>query len=194
VFEFNFPNQTLFLWLNARLFKHVCSCVFQPWQWQCGAVAVFLSWMGLLLFIQNIPRFGIYVLMFSDVLQTFMSFFVVFLLFIVGFGTGFYCLLQNQVRPIAFDQAGNASVVLKSTLLSKTNLTSFRLAGCTSLVGPFYVALFGFENAYRNFISQSFCLSSYVARHSGKILRSVNFSILFLKRRTAHSEGDLKFL
>ncbi|XP_077974410.1 uncharacterized protein LOC120329316 isoform X2 [Styela clava] len=68
----------------------------EPWQWQCGALAVFLSWIGLLLFIQNFPRFGIYVLMFTDVLETFFSFFAVFLLFIFAFAFSFHALFQNQ--------------------------------------------------------------------------------------------------
>ena len=32
-----------------------------PWQWKLGAVSVFLAWMGLVLYIQKLPRFGIYV-------------------------------------------------------------------------------------------------------------------------------------
>uniref|UniRef100_F6UJR3 Transient receptor potential cation channel subfamily A member 1 homolog n=2 Tax=Ciona intestinalis TaxID=7719 RepID=F6UJR3_CIOIN len=73
----------------------------EPWQWQCGAAALFFSWLGLLLFIQNFPRFGIFVLMFNDVLWTFASFFAVFVLFILGFALSFYVLLMNQV---AFSQ------------------------------------------------------------------------------------------
>ncbi|XP_063716937.1 transient receptor potential cation channel subfamily A member 1 homolog isoform X3 [Symsagittifera roscoffensis] len=66
------------------------------WQWQCGALAIFLSWINLVLFIQKFPKFGIYVVMFTDILLTFFNFFVVFFLFIVAFGLGFYALLQNQ--------------------------------------------------------------------------------------------------
>ncbi|XP_075241022.1 transient receptor potential cation channel subfamily A member 1 homolog isoform X2 [Convolutriloba macropyga] len=65
-------------------------------QWQCGAVAIFLSWINLVLFIQKFPKFGIYVVMFTDILVTFFNFFLVFFLFIVAFGMGFYTLLQNQ--------------------------------------------------------------------------------------------------
>jgi len=65
-------------------------------QWQMGAVAIFLSWINLVLFIQKFPKFGIYVVMFADILVTFFNFFLVFFLFIVAFGMGFYTLLQNQ--------------------------------------------------------------------------------------------------
>lgn len=66
------------------------------WQWQLAAVAVFLAWMDLVLFIRKLPRFGIYVVMFTDILRTFTQFFPVFFLFIVAFGLAFYVLLQNQ--------------------------------------------------------------------------------------------------
>lgn len=69
---------------------------FQDWQWQCGAIAVWLSWMVLLLFVQKMPHIGIYVLMFNKVLATFMSFVVIFILFVLGFALSFYMLFQNK--------------------------------------------------------------------------------------------------
>nr|KAG5711030.1 hypothetical protein BaRGS_013764 [Batillaria attramentaria] len=69
----------------------------EDWQWQLGAVSIFLAWLNLLLFIQKFPRFGIYVVMFTNVLSTFVQFFFVFLLFVVAFGLAFYTLLQQQV-------------------------------------------------------------------------------------------------
>ena len=70
---------------------------FQHWQWQCGAIALFLSWMDLLLYIRKIPYLGIYVVMFNDVLRTFVKFSIVFLLFILSFALTFHTLLQNGV-------------------------------------------------------------------------------------------------
>nr|XP_022289771.1 transient receptor potential cation channel subfamily A member 1 homolog isoform X2 [Crassostrea virginica] len=66
------------------------------WQWSLGAVAIFLCWINLVLFLQKFPRFGIYVVMFKDILNTFLQFAVVFFLFIVAFGLGFFTILQNQ--------------------------------------------------------------------------------------------------
>ena len=68
----------------------------EPWQWECGAVAVWLAWMVLLLFIQKVPIFGIYILMFVTVIKTFFPFLFVFGLFIAAFSFSFYMLLQNQ--------------------------------------------------------------------------------------------------
>ena len=69
----------------------------QSWQWQVGAVALFVAWMDLLLFIRKIPRFGIYIVMFTDILQTFLQFSLVFFLFVVAFALAFFMLMQNQV-------------------------------------------------------------------------------------------------
>ena len=75
---------------------HNC-VVYQGWQEEAGAFAVFLSWMVLLLHIQMIPKLGIFVAMFTDVLKTFAQFFIVFAFFIVAFALSFHILLGNQV-------------------------------------------------------------------------------------------------
>nr|CAB3267275.1 transient receptor potential cation channel subfamily A member 1 homolog [Phallusia mammillata] len=84
----------------------------EDWQWQIGAVSIFLSWMVLIMFIRSVPTFGIFVLMFNHVLRTFTKFFFVFVLFILGFALSFHCLLQNQY---AFRQWWNA--VIKTSLM-----------------------------------------------------------------------------
>ncbi|XP_072182002.1 uncharacterized protein [Diadema setosum] len=66
------------------------------WQWQCGAVAVFLAWINLILFIRRFSALGIYVIMFIDIVRTFMRFVLVLILFIVAFALAFYTLLMNQ--------------------------------------------------------------------------------------------------
>ncbi|KAK8395735.1 hypothetical protein O3P69_005669 [Scylla paramamosain] len=68
----------------------------EEWQWQIGAMAVFLAWMNLLLFIRIFPFFGIYVIMFTEILSTFSSFFAVFLFFIVAFALGFFTVLSGE--------------------------------------------------------------------------------------------------
>ncbi|XP_071138004.1 transient receptor potential cation channel subfamily A member 1 homolog isoform X4 [Mytilus edulis] len=72
----------------------------EDWQWSLGATSIFLAWIELVLFLQKFPALGIYVVMFKDILNTFIQFFVVFVLFIVAFALGFYTLLQNQ-EPFA---------------------------------------------------------------------------------------------
>ncbi|XP_052808392.1 transient receptor potential cation channel subfamily A member 1 homolog isoform X2 [Mya arenaria] len=65
-------------------------------QWNLGAVSILLSWFGIVMYLQKWPDIGIYVVMFNNILRTLVKFFIVFVLFIVGFGLGFFCLLQNQ--------------------------------------------------------------------------------------------------
>ncbi|XP_050696672.1 transient receptor potential cation channel subfamily A member 1 homolog [Eriocheir sinensis] len=85
---------------------YVCAVIFvqdlsdcpvkEGWQWQIGAMAVFLAWMNLLLFIRVFPFFGIYVIMFTEILTTFSSFFAVFFFFIVAFAMGFFTVLSGE--------------------------------------------------------------------------------------------------
>jgi transient receptor potential cation channel subfamily A protein 1 len=74
-------------------------------QWQIGALGVFLTWFALVLFIQKFPRFGIFVVMLTDILRTFSRFFLVFFLFIIGFALAFHMLLQNHN---SFQHFGNS--------------------------------------------------------------------------------------
>ncbi|XP_062510650.1 transient receptor potential cation channel subfamily A member 1-like [Corticium candelabrum] len=60
---------------------------------EMGAVAVFLGWINLLLYIQRIDIIGIYVVMFVEVLKTLVVVLSVFFVFIVAFGLAFYALL-----------------------------------------------------------------------------------------------------
>ena len=86
--------------------------IVQDWQWQCGAVSIWLSWMVLLFFIQKIPIIGIYILMFVSVFTTFLRFSSIFLLFILGFSFSFYMLLQNQPSFDSFSKALLKSIVM----------------------------------------------------------------------------------
>ncbi|XP_072178435.1 uncharacterized protein [Diadema setosum] len=66
------------------------------WQWQCGALAVFLAWINLILFIRRVPLLGIYVIMFLDIVRSFLKFLPILLLFLAAFTLAFYALLMNQ--------------------------------------------------------------------------------------------------
>ena len=73
------------------------------WHNSIGAMAVSLSWIGLVLFMRKFPKLGIYVVMFTDIFKTFAQFFAVCFLFIVAFGLGFHILLFNQVSMQVLD-------------------------------------------------------------------------------------------
>ena len=56
-----------------------------------------MSWLNLLSTLRKFPFLGIYVVMFTDVLQTFLKFSLIILLFIVAFSLGFHALIGDQV-------------------------------------------------------------------------------------------------
>ena len=72
------------------------------WQWQAGSFAITSAWLNLLSNIRKFPFLGIYVVMFTDVLLTFLKFAVIVIMFIVAFSMGFHCLLANQVRKMKY--------------------------------------------------------------------------------------------
>ena len=66
------------------------------WQWPLGAISISVTWLNLLSLIRKLPFIGIYVVMFTDVLKTFLKVSSVVLLFVVAFSLGFSALLENQ--------------------------------------------------------------------------------------------------
>ena len=67
------------------------------WQWLLAALCIFFGWINLLFMVRKMPRFGIFVVMFVDIVKTFFRFFPVFVLFIIAFSSSFYVILQNRV-------------------------------------------------------------------------------------------------
>uniref|UniRef100_A0A663MYS7 Transient receptor potential cation channel subfamily A member 1 n=1 Tax=Athene cunicularia TaxID=194338 RepID=A0A663MYS7_ATHCN len=65
-------------------------------QWECGAIAVYLSWMNFLLYLQRFENYGIYVVMFWEILRTLIRIAVVFFFLILAFGLSFFVLLGSQ--------------------------------------------------------------------------------------------------
>ena len=74
------------------IFATPCLCVYD-WQWQIGVVSIFLAWMVLITFLQKWPLTGIYVLMFLNILGSFLSIIFLALLLVIAFALVFYMLL-----------------------------------------------------------------------------------------------------
>ena len=81
-------------------FGNNCWCP-TNWQWQLGAIAVFLAWINFILFLQRVPLLGIYVLMFSSILYTFLKFALIAFLFVMAFCLSFYMILYKAVSVTA---------------------------------------------------------------------------------------------
>ena len=67
------------------------------WQWQLGAIAVFLAWINLILFLKRVPHLDIYILIFNSILQSFLKFALIAFLFVVAFCIAFYMILYKAV-------------------------------------------------------------------------------------------------
>ena len=73
------------------VFATPCLCVYN-WQWQIGVISVFLGWIGLISFLQKWPVTGIYVLMFINIIQSFLKITFLALLLVIAFALAFYML------------------------------------------------------------------------------------------------------
>ncbi|KAG7488575.1 hypothetical protein MATL_G00035650 [Megalops atlanticus] len=68
------------------------------WYWQAGAWAVLVSWVNFLLYLQRFEHFGIYVVMFGEILRTLLSIIMIFFFLMLAFALGFYALMIGQTR------------------------------------------------------------------------------------------------
>ena len=81
----------LFSIIFTFVFATPCLCVYH-WQWQIGVIALFLGWIGLVSFLQKWPVTGIYVLMFINIIQSFLKIAFLALLLVIAFALAFYML------------------------------------------------------------------------------------------------------
>ncbi|KAE8599011.1 hypothetical protein XENTR_v10017018 [Xenopus tropicalis] len=66
-------------------------------QWQFGAIAVFASWVNFLIYLQRFESYGIYIVMFWEILRTLLRIVFLFFFLILAFGLSFYVFLYPQV-------------------------------------------------------------------------------------------------
>ncbi|CAD5119760.1 DgyrCDS8355 [Dimorphilus gyrociliatus] len=68
----------------------------EKWQWELGAMVLYFAWIDFILYLRRFPRIGIYIVMVTDILNTFWKFSFVLLLFLIASGFSLYVILQNQ--------------------------------------------------------------------------------------------------
>ena len=78
----------------AFIFPSPCFCL-PNWQWQIGAIAVFLSWIDLIIFFRKFPITGIYIVMFMDIFYIFWRMIILALMLVMAFALSFYMLFHN---------------------------------------------------------------------------------------------------
>eukprot|EP00092_Neocalanus_flemingeri_P024563 GFUD01026641.1.p1 GENE.GFUD01026641.1~~GFUD01026641.1.p1 ORF type:complete len:1187 (+),score=294.85 GFUD01026641.1:192-3752(+) len=92
---------SIFFVFNACIKYETQGCQgMRCWQWPVGSFLVTASWINFLTYIRQLPFFGIFILMFVDILKTVAKFSVILLVFLVAFGLGFHILFINH---LAFD-------------------------------------------------------------------------------------------
>lgn len=63
------------------------------WRWQLGAFCIFVSWLNFVFFLSLQPNLGIYVIMFEEIIGTFLRVLPLAILLILAFGQPFFILL-----------------------------------------------------------------------------------------------------
>ncbi|XP_066924796.1 transient receptor potential cation channel subfamily A member 1-like [Clytia hemisphaerica] len=77
-------------------------------KWIAGAISILCAWFNFLLYLKRAPFFGIYVLMFIEVLNTLLVVLAVFSILILAFALSFYCLFKLPYG-LANDDDGNTA-------------------------------------------------------------------------------------
>ena len=73
----------------VSVFKTECMCP-RPTQWQFGIVAVFLAWTDFILFVEKLPRVGIYVVMLIHMLWIFLTTVPLAVMLVIAFGLALF--------------------------------------------------------------------------------------------------------
>ncbi|XP_021365013.1 transient receptor potential cation channel subfamily A member 1-like isoform X2 [Mizuhopecten yessoensis] len=93
-------------------------------QVEAGAIAIFLAWFNCLLFLQRFDVFGIYVVMFLEILSTLIQALSVFSLLIVAFGFAFFLLMKSEATH-AYTSPGMAILRSGMMMLELDYMASF---------------------------------------------------------------------
>ena len=88
------------IFFASGAYVQCCVCV-ENWLWQLGALSVFLAWFDLVLFMKKLPLFGVYVVMYLQIIYTFLRFAFLALLFIIAFGLSFYMLFVQDNSEVS---------------------------------------------------------------------------------------------
>ena len=79
----------------------VCYCP-TAFQWQIGALCVFLAWIDLIILMTKFPITGIYVVMFMNIFYIFLKMAFLAVLLILSFAFSFYMLFHDpQINTVS---------------------------------------------------------------------------------------------
>ena len=79
------------------VFGYVNDCWCAPaWQWQIGALAVFMAYINFILMLKGVPFFGVFINMLLNIVITFLKLLYLPLLLILAFAVPFYMVLVRD--------------------------------------------------------------------------------------------------
>ena len=107
VFQFgNFSLAIIFVFG----FMNNCWCA-PPWQWQLGALTVFMAHINGLLLLKGLPKWGVYINMLLNIVITFLQLFYLPLVLVSAFAFPFYMLFVRDGAAVLVSCRLNASVL-----------------------------------------------------------------------------------
>ena len=77
-------------------FWNDCWCT-PPWQWQIGALALFMAYINLLLTLKRMPILGVPITMLLNIVITFLKLIYLPVLLIIAFAIPFYMVFVKEV-------------------------------------------------------------------------------------------------
>lgn len=110
------------------------------WQWQLGAMCIFLSWINFIIFLSQQPIVGIYVVMFQDIIKTFLRMAPMATLLILAFGQPFFMLLSVVEIPVIINKY--IILLLVCTYTRQEKLLSATTFGPHQVMWPSSVAMY----------------------------------------------------
>ena len=96
----------LFSIIFTFVFATPCLCVYS-WQWQIGVIAVFLGWIMLISFLRKWSLTGVYVLMFVNIIFSFLKIAFLAMLLVIAFALAFYMLLFEPDEMVSDIEPAN---------------------------------------------------------------------------------------
>ena len=98
----------------VSVFGTPCMCP-QKWQWQIGVIAVLLAWVNLIRLSAKFPSMGIYIIMFGNIILTFLKVIVLSMLLLTTFAITFYMIFSEPQFQVSHFQR-NPPIVVYSLL------------------------------------------------------------------------------
>ena len=119
----------------VSVFGTPCMCP-QSWQWQIGVVAILLAWINLIRFCAKFPSMGIYIIMFGNIVLTFLKVIILSVLLLSTFAITFYMVFSEPQFQVSHIQR-NRPIVLVCIRIHTLHCVNEEFIGSTIYCGLF---------------------------------------------------------